>query len=210
VYVQEGTTIHERPEFLSPVLSNISFGTTVSLESLDAVNEKEYLWYPVQTKGKIGYISNKSISRYPLPNAQETIEDYALKLTKECSETKYEIYQWDDRIEHKFLFENATMREVFLLADRLYPIDFEFPKCSSQFEMEETQLKILEPEDIIEEFEVTRNNNGDIIMIEYVADFGESHDSVVMHLRTDGSILLTIGNYNEPAADEDDGDLDDI
>jgi ribosomal protein L13 len=62
---------------------------------------------------------------------------------------------------------------------------------------EEILTKIDDKEDIYEEFEVTRNKNGEVIMIDYIADFGESSDSVTLRMRSDGKIMLTFGSYGQ-------------
>jgi hypothetical protein len=61
--------------------------------------------------------------------------------------------------------------------------------------MEEVLTKINNDKDIYEEFEVTRNTNEEVIMLDYVADFGISSDSITLRLRSDGMILLVLGSY---------------
>jgi hypothetical protein len=106
-----------------------------------------------------------------------------------------ENYVWDDRQEFKLLLVSNNMRAVFTIACLLYPIDFKFPKSSNK--IEEILTKIDDKEDIYEEFEVTRNKNGEVIMIDYIADFGESSDSVTLRMRSDGKIMLTFGSYGQ-------------
>ena len=104
-----------------------------------------------------------------------------------------EIYQWKDRYEIKVLFPSTSMREIYLIVTQFYPIDFKFPKPSNK--IEEVMTKIDDDNDIYEEFEITRNRDGDIIMIDYVADYGNSSDSITIRKRSDDKILLSMGNY---------------
>ena len=108
-------------------------------------------------------------------------------------DVEIENYNWEDRSEIKLLFASENMREIFNIASLLYPIDFKFPKSSNK--MEEVLTKIDEKEDIYEEFEVTRNANESVVMLDYIADFGESSDTITLRLRSDEKILLIFGSY---------------
>ncbi|MFT6148503.1 MAG: hypothetical protein ACJAUH_001185 [Saprospiraceae bacterium] len=195
VYAFEGVGLYFEPYLYSEEIAHIPFAEKITLMSSDYEVSFRYKWYKADYQGNTVYVSEKWIGIFPPPNKEETIEEYAEKLDDLGFDIDVENYVWDDRQEFKLLLVSNNMRAVFTIACLLYPIDFKFPKSSNK--IEEILTKIDDKEDIYEEFEVTRNKNGEVIMIDYIADFGESSDSVTLRMRSDGKIMLTFGSYGQ-------------
>lgn len=193
VYAEDGIGLYLEPYLYSEQIAHLPFGQSFDLASLDFQYSFRYKWYKTIYEGLAVYVSEKWIARFPLPNSSENIENYAERLRDLDYGVEMEIYHWKDRYETKILFPSTSMREIYLVASQFYPIDFKFPKPSNK--TEEVLTKIDDENDVYEEFEITRNNNGDIIMIDYVADFGKSSDSITIRKRSDNKILLVMGNY---------------
>ncbi|MFK7948786.1 MAG: hypothetical protein AB8G11_14430 [Saprospiraceae bacterium] len=193
VYADDGVGLYIEPYLYSQQIAHLSFGESIELASLDFRYSFRYKWYKTIYKGVTAYISEKWIGHFPVPNSSESLERYVERLRNLNYGVEMEIYQWNDRYEVKVLFPSTNMREIFLIVTQFYPIDFKFPKPSNK--MEEIMTKIDDDNDIYEEFEITRNREGDIIMIDYVADYGNSSDSITIRKRSDNKILLSMGNY---------------
>lgn len=193
VYAKNGIDLYLEPHVNSPQVTHLPHGSRIELASPTFHINYNYKWFPVDFQDIRMYVSEKYIAKFPLIEDGETIESYCERLQAMNSLTSFESQKWEDRKEYKLLFPCINMRDVFLLACELYPMDFKFPKPSNK--MEEVITKVDDEKDIIEEFEITRNKNGEIIMLDYIADFGNSNDTVTIRLRSDKSILLTIGNY---------------
>lgn len=193
VYASDGVSLFLDPYLYSEEIAHIPFGKPIKLESLDYQSNFRYRWFTTLYQGIRTYVSEKWIGQFPVPVQEETIENYTDRLKRLKFDIDLKTYYWDDRQEFKILFPSDSMREIFLIASQLYPIDFKFPKESNK--IEEIITKIDDNNDIYEEFEVTRNNNGAVIMLDYIADFGESSDTVTIRKRSDGTILLILGSY---------------
>lgn len=193
VYAKDGVGLYTEPYLYSQQVAHISYGDSFELESLDFRYSFRYKWYKTVYKGVTAYVSEKWIGHFPVPNSAESLEDYIERLLDADYGVEMEIHQWNDRYEVKVLFPSTNMREIFLIVTQFYPIDFKFPKPSNK--TEEVMTKIDDENDIYEEFEITRNREGDIIMIDYIADYGKSSDSITIRKRSDNKILLSMGNY---------------
>jgi hypothetical protein len=193
VYAFEGVGLYLDPYLYSEEITHIPFSEKIKLKSLDCEISFNYKWYKVDYEGNIVYISEKWIGEFPPPFETETIELYAERLTKIGFDIEIDIYNMSDRQEYKLLLPSKNMREIFNIARMLYPLDFKYPRASNK--VEEVLTKIDHEKDIYEEFEVTRNTNEEVIMLDYIADFGTSSDSVTLRLRSDNKILLIFGSY---------------
>jgi hypothetical protein len=193
VYASEGVGLHLEPYPYSEEITHIPFGETIKLTSPNYEIRSNYKWYKVDYEDKTLYISEKWIGVFPPPFKIETIDFYAERLKENDFDVEIDIYNMEDRQEFKLLFPSENMREIFNIASLLYPMDFKYPRKSNM--MEEVLTKINNDKDIYEEFEVTRNTNEEVIMLDYVADFGISSDSITLRLRSDGMILLVLGSY---------------
>ena len=193
VYAKNGIELYLEPHANSPQVTHLPYRSEIELASPNHTITYHYKWFPVDYQGIRMYISEKYIAKFPIINEEESIEAYAERLKSIGELRGFEKHQWEDRKEFKLLFSCTNMRDVFLVAKELYPMDFKFPKLSNK--TEEVIMKVDDEKDIVEEFEITRDKKGAIIMLDYVADFGQSTDSVTIRLRSDDSILLTIGNY---------------
>lgn len=193
VYAFEGVGLYREPYLYSEEIGHIPFGEKIELASLAYQESFNYKWYKVDYQGNAAYISEKWIGAFPPPFEQETIDLYAERLQKSGFDVEIENYNWNERQEFKLLFPSKNMREIFNIAKLLYPLDFKYPKPSNK--MEEVLTKVDDENDIYEEFEVTRNEAQAVVMLDYIADFGDSSDAVVLRLRSDDKILLTFGSY---------------
>ncbi len=193
VYAKNGIDLYLEPHANSAQITHLPYKTKVELASDIHQITHHYKWFPIDYQDIRMYVSEKYIAKFPIIDSEESIEFYCERLKDLGELSGFEVQKWEDRVEHKLLFPCTNMRDVFLLACELYPMDFKFPKRSNK--MEEVIMKIDDEKDIVEEFEITRNNRGEIIMLDYIADFGNSTDSVNIRLRSDDAILLTIGNY---------------
>lgn len=193
VYASEGVGLYLEPYLYSEEIAYIPFGEKIELASLDYEISFNYKWYKVEYEGNMVCISEKWIGEFPPPFKTETIELYAERLKKNGFDIEMDIYNMPDRQEYKLLLVSQNMREIFNIASLLYPLDFKYPKTSNK--VEEILTKIDTEKDIYEEFEVTRNTKEEVIMLEYVADFGKSSDSITLRLRSDDKILLVFGSY---------------
>lgn len=192
-YAFEGVGLYLEPYLYSEEIAHIPFGEKIELNSLDYQISFNYKWYKVDYQGSTAYVSEKWIGTFPPPLENEAIDLYAERLQKLGFDIDIETYNWEDKQEFKLLFPSENMREIFNIATLLYPLDFKYPKSSNKTEAVLT--KIDDENDIYEEFEVTRNANEEVIMLDYVADFGNSSDSVILRLRSDDKILLVFGSY---------------
>ncbi|MGB1121068.1 MAG: hypothetical protein ACPG3Z_03670 [Saprospiraceae bacterium] len=193
VYAKDGIGLYIEPNLYSQQIAHLLFGESLKLVSLDFKYSFRYKWYKTIYKGLTAYVSEKWIGHFPVPKSAESLETYVERLKDKNYDVETEIYQWNDRYEVKVLFPSTNMREIFLIATQFYPIDFKFPKSSNK--TEEVITKIDDDNDIYEEFETTRNRKGDIIMIDYIADYGNSSDSIMIRKRSDAKILLSMGSY---------------
>ncbi len=193
VYAKDGIDLFLEPHANAAKVTHIPYRSKIKLAESNYKTTHQYKWFPVDNEDIRMYISEKNIAKFPIINQDESIEQYANRLKKNKELLGFEFHQWEDRKEFKLLFPCTNMRDVFLVARELYPMDFKFPKPSNK--MEEVIMKVDDEKDIVEEFEITRNKKGEIIMLDYIADFGKSTDSVTIRLRSDDSILLTLGNY---------------
>jgi hypothetical protein len=195
VYASEGVGLYIEPYLYSEEIAHIPFGEKIELKSLDYEISFNYKWYKANYQGNTVYIYEKWIGEFPPPLETETIDLYAERLKNNRFEIEFEVYNMEDRQEFKLLFPSKNMRVVFNITLLLYPLDFKYPKTSNK--VEEVLTKIDEENDIYEEFEVTRNTNEEIIMLDYIADFGQSSDNVTLRLRSDDKILLVLGSYSQ-------------
>lgn len=193
VYAKDGVGLYAEPYLYSQQIAHLPFGESLQLASLDFQYNYHYKWYKTTYQGITVYVSEKWIGRFPIPNSKESLENYTTRLNDLNYEVEMEIHHWDDRYEVKVLFPSTNMREIFLIANRFYPIDFKFPKPSNK--TEEVMTKIDDDKDIYEEFEITRSRKGEIVMLDYISDFGKSSDSITIRKRSDDMILLCMGNY---------------
>lgn len=193
VYAKNGIDLYLEPHANSPQITHLPYRSKFELASNTHKVTHHYKWFPIDFQDIRMYVSEKYIAKFPIIEAAEEIESYCKRLKDLGELTDFESHQWTDRKEYKLLFPTTNMRDVFLLACELYPMDFKYPKSSNK--MEEVIMKVDDEKDIVEEFEITRNRKGEIIMLDYIADFGDSTDSVTIRLRSDDSILLTLGNY---------------
>lgn len=193
VYAADGVGLFFEPYLYSEEATHIPMGGAITLMSLDYQPSFRYKWFKTTYRGVTVYVSEKYIGKFPVPDDNEAIGDYLHRIKSMNFKIEVESYSWEDRQEFKILFPSTNMREIFLIASRLYPIDFKFPKPSNK--MEEYITKIDDTNDIYEEFEITRNKKGEVILLDYLADFGESSDSITIRKRSDDKILLIMGSY---------------
>ncbi len=193
VYAEEGVGLYAEPYLYSEEVTRMPYGATFTLLTSEFFIGLHYKWYKTTYEGRTLFVSEKWIGKFPVPFNDELIENYAVRLETLNFEVEIEHYNWEDRKETKLLLPSSNMIEVYNLATHLYPLNFKFPKKST--EIKEILTKVNEAEDIYEEFLITRNVKGEVIILDYIADFGESSDAVTLQLRFDQRILLTFGSY---------------
>lgn len=193
VYAKQGLPLNVFPQTKSSKLLIIPYGSkviTTGKEYLDANNE---IWLQVTFDNYKGFIQTSFITPFPLPTSVETIEAYYNRLLKMEFDVKYEQWELEDRVEDKILFPTANLYEVYLIAKELYPMySFQIPKY--QYKQEKFLVHETPEEDLIEEIETFRDSNGELVRLEYIADFGNSSDiiKIIPHINY---TLLSFGTY---------------
>ena len=201
VYLKQGLPLNVFPQTKASKLLTIPYGSKVISTGREYFDADNQVWLQVAFDNYKGFIRASFITPFPLPTSIETIKEYYNRLLKMEFDVKYERWELKDRVEDKILLPTANLYEVYLIAKELYPMySFQIPKC--QYKQEKLLVHETPEEDLIEEMVIFRDSDGELIRLEYIADFGNSSDIINIIPHVDYT-LLSFGTYKiEQVEDE--------